>query len=107
MDNGKTYHDRNIDCAWSVKVSSCCEECGEARPEVLAFHHRDPSQKIMGISGWNGSLSRLKTEIAKCSILCHNCHAYFHYWNKDARLDSAEPVVNIWDSNLGKSLKIG
>ncbi len=107
MDHGKPYYDRNVAYAWSVKESSCCKECGESRPEVLTFHHRDPADKVMGVSGWSGSLARLKAEIAKCVILCHNCHSYFHYWNKDARLESADTGGNVWDSNLGKFLSAG
>jgi hypothetical protein len=55
-----------------------CQICGEDRPECLQFHHRDPSQKEFTIGNIirNGvSLETLQREIAKCDVLCANCHA--------------------------------
>ena len=53
-----------------------CEQCGESRPECLDFDHIDPSTKEYNISKYRDSLSweKLLTEIAKCRILCANCH---------------------------------
>jgi len=52
-----------------------CAECGEPDPVVLEFDHL--GDKEMEIStavhqGWGWS--RLKKEIAKCQVLCSNCH---------------------------------
>src|SRR5258706_15275027 len=55
-----------------------CKNCGEWRSECLQFHHRDPKQKEFNVSEWirNGvSLETLRAEIAKCAVLCANCHA--------------------------------
>lgn len=55
-----------------------CINCNEWRPECLQFHHRDPKQKEFNVSNFirNGvSLERLQAEIAKCDVLCANCHA--------------------------------
>ena len=65
---------------WYTKYKATlhCENCGEWRPECLQFHHRDPRQKEFNISEWirNGvSLETLRAEIAKCDVLCANCHA--------------------------------
>jgi hypothetical protein len=62
----------------NYKATLRCKICGEWRPECLQFHHRDRSQKAFNISGWirNGvSLEALQQEIAKCDVLCANCHA--------------------------------
>jgi hypothetical protein len=46
----------------------------------LAFHHLDTSKKERNISelapGW--SIDRILKEIAKCKVLCHNCHTKVH-----------------------------
>jgi 5-methylcytosine-specific restriction endonuclease McrA len=56
---------------------SSCSICGEDNPAALDFHHRDPKAKVKEIpkmisSGY--SLESIKEEIAKCRILCSNCH---------------------------------
>src|SRR2546425_4524317 len=60
------------------KLHFTVKNCGEWRSECLQFHHRDPKQKEfnVGESIRNGvSLEKLKSEIAKCDVLCANCHA--------------------------------
>lgn len=48
----------------------------------LEFHHKDPSKKEVTLSravnnGW--SIERMEKEIAKCVVLCANCHRKLHY----------------------------
>lgn len=59
-----------------------CSKCSEKHPACLEFHHLDPSQKEFEIStamANNLSLVRIKSEIAKCIILCANCHRKLHW----------------------------
>lgn len=52
-----------------------CVKCGEADPLVLDFHHRDPETKLFGIKdNLTTTLERLSAEVAKCDVLCSNCH---------------------------------
>jgi hypothetical protein len=41
------------------------------------FHHLDPLDKRVGISanGLTLSVEALRAEVAKCVLLCSNCHA--------------------------------
>lgn len=71
-----------------ISIKTKCVKCGETRHYVLEFHHVDPSQKenaISEIMQKNWSISRkieaLNKEIAKCVLLCANCHREFHYNN--------------------------
>lgn len=57
-----------------------CAHCGYSRHySALTLHHRDPSTKR-----WEWSKLRLRAwvdveaEIAKCDLLCMNCHAELH-----------------------------
>jgi hypothetical protein len=60
-----------------------CEKCGEKRPWVLTFHHKDPNKKDFSLSkkGTTKSLKRDLEEVDKCVLLCHNCHNDFHHEN--------------------------
>ena len=59
-------------------VGNSCWICGYNKTwRNIAFHHVDPSQKLMNLSTrefvghrWNLILP----EIQKCILVCHNCH---------------------------------
>lgn len=58
-----------------------CMRCGYSKyPEVLEFHHKNPSEKEFSISyrGHCRSWKRVKAEIEKCDLLCANCHRELH-----------------------------
>lgn len=63
------------------RIFGKCHICGESRPWVLDFHHKDPLEKDLEVSKIAnfGSVRRVKDEIRKCSILCANCHRDLHY----------------------------
>ena len=74
---------RNKVIAWyeGYKQTLKCELCPESESCCLDFHHKDPEQKDLAVAeavrnGW--SIKRLKTEIAKCAVLCANCHRKVH-----------------------------
>jgi transposase-like protein len=73
-----------------IKAQARCKYCGENHPAVLQFHHRDPKEKEFDISTFiyhqRGGPARLEAEIAKCDILCANCHLRYHYENNEGRL---------------------
>jgi hypothetical protein len=48
-----------------------CIKCGAT--EFLELHHLDPSTKISS-SIWSWASERRDTEIAKCEVLCYDCH---------------------------------
>lgn len=57
-----------------------CLKCGYNKSlHALSFHHRNPESKDKNYKrcklwSWN----RLKKELDKCDLLCHNCHAEIH-----------------------------
>jgi hypothetical protein len=69
--------------AWyaELKAQLSCSRCGENHPACIQFHHDDPTKKTLSISDaiqrrW--STKRLATEIAKCTVICANCHFKLH-----------------------------
>lgn len=74
----KKHRERLRDLVRSVKESKPCADCGRRYPHyVMDFDHRDPTTKKFNI----GHLSRdvagekaILDEIAKCDLVCSNCH---------------------------------
>lgn len=59
--------------------SGPCVDCGGTFiPRAMHFDHRDPTAKYRGISAMASSnrAKALLAEIAKCDLVCANCHAY-------------------------------
>ena len=70
----------------SLKDSLKCYQCGEDHIAVLDFHHLDPLQKDGNVStawanGW--STKKIDDEIAKCVVLCSNCHRKHHWLERN------------------------
>jgi len=64
-----------------VKNKSVCKLCGEAENACLDFHHIDAGTKEFHIAEapkLRPSLDTLKKELAKCIVLCSNCHRKLH-----------------------------
>jgi hypothetical protein len=57
-----------------------CTRCGFADARALDFHHRDPATKIftIGKKGHTYAWETLLAEVAKCDLLCSNCHRIEH-----------------------------
>ena len=61
-----------------------CADCGQDHPATLEFHHLDPTKKdalVSRLIATTSSLRRLQEEMAKCVVLCANCHRIRH-WNE-------------------------
>lgn len=62
-------------------------DCKQSFPYyVMDFDHRDPSKKEANVGSLRrdgASLEALKTEIAKCDIVCANCHRVRTHKKKD------------------------
>ncbi|HEX5059944.1 MAG TPA: hypothetical protein VFV99_11325 [Kofleriaceae bacterium] len=67
------------------KSTKSCIKCGESAPECLHFHHRDPTEKEVDLSkiacSGQWSKKRILAEVAKCDVLCANCHMK-HHWEE-------------------------
>ncbi|GCE27522.1 hypothetical protein KDA_30060 [Dictyobacter alpinus] len=65
-----------------LKEQISCNQCGENHPATLQFHHLEPQKKDFNLSNavrQGYSIETIKNEIAKCVVLCANCHAKEHY----------------------------
>ncbi len=62
-----------------------CIKCEEKDAACLDFHHRDPSTKEGQIGEFRKfGVKHLLAEIAKCDVLCANCHRKHHRDEREA-----------------------
>lgn len=83
--NSKQHERRIASSKWfldyKTKESWKCITCGESDPICLCCHHRNPNDKICAVAvmvTYAYSKEKILNEIAKCDILCQNCHNKFH-----------------------------
>lgn len=60
----------------SLKAGRPCTDCGKVLPpEAMQWDHRPGTEKIGDVSTLTGlSMQRILDEIAKCDLVCTNCH---------------------------------
>ena len=77
--NAKNYRKKFRDYKDAVKIAIGCEECGyHKHPAALQFDHINPETKSFPVShGMNYSWDKFLAEIAKCRVLCANCHMIY------------------------------
>lgn len=73
----KPHRQAKKDYVLRYMMDNGCEECGERHPACLEFDHIDQSTKrdtVTRMLHTNYSLDTVKEEMAKCRLLCSNCH---------------------------------
>lgn len=75
----------------SVKNDQPCTDCGQKYPfYIMQFDHREPDKKeftIGRIAQLTPSMERLKAEIAKCDLVCANCHASRSHFQREKKFN--------------------
>ncbi len=77
-----------------------CVACGYSRSvAALHFHHLDPATKSFTIAGAGvtRSLARARAEVAKCILLCANCHAEVEVGARQVPLPDASSSTEVDD----------
>jgi 5-methylcytosine-specific restriction endonuclease McrA len=68
----KRYHKQRL--SMIEALGGECVECGST--EDLELDHINPSTKSFGLNhAWSKKPEAIKTELAKCQVLCKECHA--------------------------------
>lgn len=78
MNNSQKRMLRNREFIKNLKLKRGCDKCGYKKCSwALDFHHIDPATKCDNISYLCRTLQSIDVieyEIAKCCLLCANCH---------------------------------
>lgn len=62
-----------------IKHQRGCKFCSECEPCCLDFHHLDPTVKEFNLGRTtNVSIKKRDEELAKCIVVCSNCHRKIH-----------------------------
>ena len=62
----------------SIKQERGCYFCDETQPCCLDFHHKNDKLYTIGALVRQKSWKKIETEIAKCIVVCSNCHRKLH-----------------------------
>ena len=105
----KINQNKRANRAWftSYKKTLSCIECGENHPATLDFHHVEPRKskiKVNELVSDGHTKTRILAEIAKCVVLCANCHRKHHHNERIERkkLAKAKKSSNIHTTNNQK-----
>lgn len=87
IDKAARIKKRNFDYIWAIKEGSLCINCGAEDTRVLEFDHLPQYEKTKGIAKLGQScvsIQKIDKEIAKCEVVCKNCHA-IRTWQRKQR----------------------
>jgi transposase len=86
MNRQKQSRHRNIAFIREQKQGKRCVDCREDYPYwMLEFDHLPGHEKLFTIGGRRArdfTIQQLIDEIAKCDIVCSNCHKSRTYWRQ-------------------------
>ena len=68
-----------------------CAICHEEDPEVLQFHHMDPTEKDANVTKISNP-ELMHAELAKCAVLCSNCHLKVHRYEGEIVWERGIPL---------------
>lgn len=77
LEKNKEIRERNRAYVRSIKESGACSDCGISDFRVLDFDHLPGQEKRAEVSrmvAYGFSIESIKKEIAKCDLVCANCH---------------------------------
>lgn len=77
IQNRRGWKAQRLEYVTKLKEASPCTDCKQYFPAVcMDFDHLDGNEKVASISQlrkWR-SMEELNAEIAKCELVCSNCH---------------------------------
>ncbi len=103
------FHEKIRDTLRQAKNKPCAD-CGLSFPYyVMDFDHREGEKKLCNMAELHAkrrvSLSKLRAEIAKCDVVCANCHRERTHRRKQAtswRIKKSAAVAQSVERHLGK-----
>ena len=105
---------KKINRAWftAYKKTLACTNCGENHPATLDFHHvihGKDNKKVNELVSDGNAKARIILEIAKCVVLCSNCHRKHHHEERitKRKLAKKKKAAKIHTSNTHEDKTMG
>lgn len=87
------------------KCNGCSEKVTLRNTAMFLFHHVNPSEKSFNMAGaYRRNMSNIFSEMAKCEVMCFNCHQKLHAEYSETDYIQAEKIQFPWDVQKCKSL---
>ena len=67
----------------TAKTTNGCYQCGEKHPAALCFHHYKKNKLFSIGNATHYKCATIVRELRKCFVMCHNCHAKHHAFDKN------------------------
>lgn len=70
----------------AYKTTLSCTKCGQNHPATLDFHHVEyhpNNKKVFKLVSDGHWWKRIEEELAKCIVLCANCHRIHHHEERE------------------------
>ena len=80
--NFNNYKGNNLEYIRELKNNTPCKDCNKKFPYYIMHFDHLKDKKFNIALNYHKSLEELKNEIAKCELVCANCHAERTYQRK-------------------------
>jgi hypothetical protein len=84
LERSRQYRAEVRKIAADARRQPCMDCKGTFPPALMQFHHRDPSTKKGEVSN-RSTPNAARAELAKCDVVCANCHILRHEQMKLSR----------------------
>lgn len=74
IESRNAIRDRNLEYIKTYLMTHSCVDCGTDDIRVLEFDHLSDKVKNISYMRQSYSLENIKLEVAKCDVVCANCH---------------------------------
>jgi hypothetical protein len=85
----------NVEAVQAYKMANACSDCGgHFHFAAMQFDHRPGEEKTMELAhlAARGSPARIAAEMAKCDLVCANCHAVRTFLRRVGGIRTLDPV---------------
>lgn len=98
-DQVKARYQKRLEQVWELKNKPCVDCKRKFKPWQMQFDHRGEDVKVNRVSQMiTHSWQKILDEIAKCDLVCANCHADRSYLRAKSAQQNSKTVEELQDT---------